>query len=128
MRDIHTVFTFKHCAFHLYVLKSNQNNQGNHIHPAKETNMITATQDEKTNFTMTTDRRTRDEFHRLCEGIGISMSSALNAFMKQAIRQQSMSFTLLDENGFAPEEAAELKRRRFEVESGNYQQHELIES
>lgn len=33
----------------------------------------------------------------------------------------------MDENGFTPTEASELKRRRIDLESGCYVSHELIE-
>ena len=83
--------------------------------------------EEKTNFTMKLDKSTRDEFSQLCDKIGISMSAAINALIKQTIRQQGMSFSLRDENGLLPEEAAELSRRRKEVDAGNYERHDLIE-
>ena len=89
--------------------------------------MAVATSNTKINFTMKMDKSTRDEFHQLCDTIGISMSAAINALMKQAIRQQGMAFSALDENGFSPAEASELKRRRIDLESGNYESHELIE-
>ncbi|MBR1634841.1 MAG: type II toxin-antitoxin system RelB/DinJ family antitoxin [Lachnospiraceae bacterium] len=89
--------------------------------------MAVATSNTKINFTMKMDKSTRDEFHQLCDTIGISMSAAINALMKQAIRQQGMAFSALDENGFLPAEASELKRRRIDLESGHYESHELIE-
>ena len=76
---------------------------------------------------MKLDKSTRDEFHELCDVIGISMSSAIIALMKQAIRQQGMSFSILDENGLTSSEAKELVRRRVDIEHGNYATHELIE-
>ncbi len=48
--------------------------------------------------------------------------------MKQAIRQQGMAFSALDENYLTPAEASELKRRRIDFESGHYEPHELIEA
>lgn len=81
---------------------------------------------EKTNFTIKMDKTTRDAFGALCEDIGISMSSAINALVKQAVRQQSMSFSVLDENGLSPAEAAELKRRAEDVRLGRRQRHSLI--
>ena len=89
--------------------------------------MAAATSNTKINFTMKMDKSTRDEFHQLCDTIGISMSAAINALMKQAIRQQGMAFSALDENGFSPTESSELNRRRIDLESGNYESHELIE-
>ncbi len=55
------------------------------------------------------------------------MSAAINAFIRQAIRQQRMDFSVLDENGFSPAEAAELKRRANEVKLGKATRHSLIE-
>ena len=81
----------------------------------------------KTNLTIKLDKDIRDEFGELCDKIGISMAAALNAFIRQTIRQQEMSFSLRDENGFTPEEAAELKRRLDGVKAGIYEKHDLIE-
>jgi DNA-damage-inducible protein J len=45
------------------------------------------------------------------------MSAATLALIKQAFRNQSMSFSLRDENGFTPKESAELMRRIHEVQN-----------
>ena len=82
---------------------------------------------EKTNLTIKLDREVRDEFGLLCNQIGITMAAALNAFVKQSIRQQGMTFSLRDSNGFLPDEADELRRRILNVNSGNYEEHDLIE-
>ncbi|MCI6084864.1 type II toxin-antitoxin system RelB/DinJ family antitoxin [Selenomonas sp.] len=92
--------------------------------------MATATATaNKMNFTFKLDRNLRDQFNDVCEGLGISMSAALTAFVKQTIRQQGVSFSLLDENGFSPADAAELSRRVAEIRSGKakFHHHELIE-
>ena len=81
----------------------------------------------KTNYTMKVDVSTRDSFSLLCDKIGISMSSALNAMMKQAVRDQQMSFTLYDENGFTRHEAAEFSKRKNELEKGKGVKHPLVE-
>lgn len=83
----------------------------------------------KMNFTFKLDCKLRDQFNDVCEGLGISMSAALTAFVKQTIRQQGVSFSLLDENGFRPADAAELARRAAEIRSGKAKlhRHELIE-
>lgn len=90
--------------------------------------MATTTMD-KMNFTFKLDRRLRDEFSDVCNELGISMSAALTAFVKQTIRQQGVSFSLRDENGFSPADAAELSRRAAEIRSGKamLHRHELIE-
>ena len=82
---------------------------------------------EKINFTIKMDKSTREEFSQLCDDIGISMSAAINALVKQAVRQKGMSFSVVDENGFSPAEAAELKRRADAVKNGYLVQHDLIE-
>jgi len=81
----------------------------------------------KTNLTIKLDKDVRDEFSSLCNEIGISMAAALNALVKQTIRQQSMSFAIRDENGFTVEEAQELKRRIKGLEEGKIESHGLIE-
>ena len=82
---------------------------------------------EMTRFTVRTDKNTKNAFGELCDRIGISVSSAINAFIKQSVRQQGMNFSVLDENGFSPTEAAELKRRAEEVKLGKVKSHKLIE-
>lgn len=62
----------------------------------------------RSNLTISVDRPTREGFAKLCEGLGLSISSCLLAFMRQSVRQQGVSFSL-DENGFTPAEVAELK-------------------
>ena len=83
----------------------------------------------KMNFTFKLDRNLRDQFNDVCEGLGISMSAALTAFVKQTIRQQGVSFSLLDENGFCSSDAAELSHRAAEIRAGKAKlhHHDLIE-
>ena len=82
---------------------------------------------EKTNLTIKLDKGVRDEFGILCNQIGITMAAALNAFIKQSIRQQEMTFSLRDSNGFFPDEADELRRRIAGIKAGRVESHDLIE-
>lgn len=82
---------------------------------------------EMTNFTFKMDRGTRDAYSSLCNALGLTMSSATLALIRQAVRNQGMSFSLRDENGFTPYEAAELKRRIADVKKGKVEQHNLVE-
>ena len=77
------------------------------------------TTEEMTNFTFRIDKKTRDSFSALCEEFGLSMSAAILALVRQAVRSQSMTFSMRDANGFTPAEAAELKRRIDDVTAGN---------
>lgn len=82
---------------------------------------------EKSNLTISVDKTTRESFSELCDGFGLSVSSCIIAMMKQAVRQQSVTFSMLDENGFTPYEATELKRRAADVMKGHTEEHALIE-
>ncbi len=73
------------------------------------------------------DRKTRESYSALCDAFGLSMSAATLALVRQAVRSQSMTFTMRDANGFTPQEAAELKRRILDVENGNTVMHDIIE-
>ena len=89
--------------------------------------MIT-TADESTNFTFKMDKKTREGFSALCKEFGLSMSAATLALVRQAVRSQSMTFTMVDANGFTPAEAAELRRRIDDVKKGNVTAHGTIET
>lgn len=78
-----------------------------------------------TNFTFKMDKETRDAYSKLCGSLGLTMSSATLALVKQAVRDQSMRFSLRDENGFTPEQAAELQRRIDDVKKGNVVTHDF---
>lgn len=86
-----------------------------------------STAEEMTNFTFKMDKKTRESYSALCEEFGLSMSAATLALVRQAVRSQSMTFTMRDVNGFTPAEAAELKRRIDDVTRGNATVHNLIE-
>ena len=83
---------------------------------------------EMFNFTFKMDKTTREQYSALCTELGLTMSSATLALIKQAVRNQSMSFSLRDENGFTPEEAAELMRRIHEVRNNEVVHHDLMEA
>lgn len=85
-----------------------------------------STTEEMTNFTFKIDKKTRESYSALCEAFGLSMSAATLALIRQAVRSQSMSFSLRDANGFSPAEAAELKRRIDDVTAGNVIEHNMI--
>ena len=83
---------------------------------------------EMSNFTFKMDKTTREQFSSLCNALGLTMSAATLALIKQAVRNQSMRFSLRDENGFTLEEAAELMRRIREVQNNEAVRHDLMET
>ena len=88
--------------------------------------MIASTE-KMSNFTFKMDDKTRKDYSELCSSFGLSMSAATLALVRQAVRSQSMSFSMRDENGFTPAEAKELRRRIAEIEKGNVVKHDMIE-
>ena len=94
----------------------------------KEMVSIISTKEEMTNFTFKMDRKPRESYSALCEAFGLSMSAATLALVRQAVRSQSMTFTMRDANGFTPAEAEELKRRIDDVTAGNVTAHSIIEA
>ena len=88
--------------------------------------MIASTE-KMSNFTFKMDDKTRKDYSELCSSFGLSMSAATLALVRQAVRSQSMSFSMRDENGFTPAEASELRRRIAEIEKGNVVSHDMIE-
>ena len=86
-----------------------------------------STKEEMTNFTFKMDKKTRESYSALCEEFGLSMSAATLALVRQAVRSQSMLFSMRDVNGFTPAEAAELKRRIDDVTRGNVTEHSILE-
>lgn len=94
----------------------------------KEAAKMISTAEETTNFTFKMDKKTREGFSALCKEFGLSMSAAALALVRQAVRSQSMTFTMVDANGFTPAEAAELRRRIDDVEKGNVTERGIIET
>ena len=86
-----------------------------------------STAEKMTNFTFKMDEKTREGFSALCKAFGLSMSAATLALVRQAVRSQSMTFTMVDANGFTPAEAAELRRRIADVAKGDVTAHNVIE-
>ena len=82
---------------------------------------------QKATFSVRIDKSMKQAFEELCNSIGISMTYAVNAMIRQAIHQQGINFSLRDENGFLPDEAAELKRRVDDVNNGIVERHSLKE-
>ena len=60
--------------------------------------MIRATE-EMTCFTFKKVGKTRESYSVLCGAFGLSMSAATLALVRQAVRSQSMTFSMRDANG-----------------------------
>ncbi len=65
-----------------------------------------------TTFTMRLQKKLKDDADAVFEEIGLDMPTAFRAFLKASVRRKGMPFPLqtFDENGFTPEEAAEIQQ------------------
>lgn len=79
----------------------------------------------KATMTIKTDALTKRQFSIFCDAIGIPVSMAINAMLRQAIRKQELKISSLDVNGFTPTEAKELLRRVKEFEAMQKKQREI---
>lgn len=63
-----------------------------------------------TTFTMRLPKKLKEDADAVFEEIGLDMPTAFRAFLKASVRRKGMPFPLqtLDENGFTPEESAEI--------------------
>lgn len=66
------------------------------------------------------DENDKRIFEKFCSDVGMSMSTAVSMFIKNVNARQKLPFEVsaLDENGFTPEEAAEISRRIEDVKAG----------
>lgn len=66
------------------------------------------------------DEEDKRKFDKFCSDVGMSMSTAISMFIKNVNSRQKLPFEVsnLDENGFTPEFAAELRRRVEDVKAG----------
>ncbi len=66
---------------------------------------------------------------RTLENIGLSMSTAINIFLKAVVRENKIPFELSADPFYSKENMDELERRVSAVRSGNsiLKEHELIE-
>ena len=83
----------------------------------------------QTNVNIRMDEDLKKEFDAFCSDVGMTMTTAICMFAKTVVRRHSIPFeiTNLDENGFTPAEAAELKRRIADLEAGKGKEHKLID-
>ncbi len=83
----------------------------------------------QTSINIRMDENLKKEFDSFCSDVGMSMTTAFCLFAKTVVRKHSIPFeiTNLDENGFTPAEAAELKSRIADMKAGNGKEHKLID-
>ena len=77
------------------------------------------------------DNNDKTTFERICDSMGINISSAINAFVKATIRENGMPFALKsaeDPYIYSKENMKYLKESITQIEQGKGQIHELKEN
>ena len=77
------------------------------------------------------DNNDKFTFERICDSMGINISSAINAFVKATIRENGMPFALKaseDPSVYSEENMKYLRESINQIESGKGQVHELKDS
>jgi addiction module antitoxin, relB/dinJ family len=65
---------------------------------------------------------------QVCKDIGMSMSTAINIYLKKLGRERRIPFDVAADPFYSPENTAILERRIADMRAGrNVSQHELIE-
>ncbi|EPF32194.1 RelB/DinJ family addiction module antitoxin [Treponema maltophilum ATCC 51939] len=70
-------------------------------------------------------------FERICDSMGINISSAINSFVKATIRENGLPFALKaseDPYIYSEENMKYLRKSIHQIETGKCQIHELKES
>ena len=76
------------------------------------------------------DNNDKKNFERICNSMGINISSAINAFVKATIRENGLPFAMKaidDPYIYSPENMKYLRESINQIESGNGQIHDLKE-
>lgn len=74
------------------------------------------------------DDDVKREAEQVCEDMGMSMSTAVNIYLKRLSREKRIPFEVMAEPFWSSENAAILDRRIADIRAGrNVSEHELIE-
>ncbi len=75
------------------------------------------------------DDEVKRDAERTLDDIGLSMSAAINIFLKKIVRENRIPFELTADPFYDRENIAELERRVAEIRSGKsvLKEHDLIE-
>ena len=75
------------------------------------------------------DDDVKREAEQVCEDMGMSMSTAVNIYLKRLGRERRIPFEVMAEPFWSSENAAILDRRIADIRAGrNVSEHELIEA
>jgi DNA-damage-inducible protein J len=79
------------------------------------------------NVTIRLDRTLKSNAESMFEDMGMNLSTAINIFLKQTVRQREMPFKIEADSFWSEQNQARLERSRSEAEAGHLTEYELIE-
>lgn len=86
-------------------------------------------------FSVRIDNQTKTAFDKFCEASGLTISGAINIFIKAVVKENKIPFEITGEQKISddpfwqnPENVQRLKASVDEIEKGNFTVHELIEN
>ena len=74
-----------------------------------------------------TDADLKQDFERLCQDIGMNLTTAFNIFMKQAVRENAIPVELTCDPFYTRENVDRIARAAARLDAGLGTEHELIE-
>ena len=83
----------------------------------------------QSNISIRIDNQLKQQFDSLCNELGLSMSSALNLFVKTVVREQRIPFEIAAETDpfYSDANINRLKKSIAQLDAGSGSEHELIE-
>jgi DNA-damage-inducible protein J len=80
------------------------------------------------NITIRLDRKLKSNAESMFEDIGMNLSTAVNIFLRQTVRQGQIPFKIEADTFWSERNQARLEESRREAETGHLTEHELIET
>lgn len=86
-------------------------------------------------FSVRIDDKTKSAFDRFCEASGLTISGAINIFMRAVIKENRIPFEITGESKISEdpfwqneENLARLKASVKQIDEGKFSKHDLIEA
>ncbi len=73
------------------------------------------------------DIEDKKDFEKFCKETGLTVTTAINIFVKAVLREQRIPFEVETDPFYSEENMARLRDAIKEYEAGHYTEHELIE-
>ena len=74
------------------------------------------------------DNKDKVEFEKLCKNFGLSVSSALNVFVKKVISTRTIPFSITEDSFYSEENQNHIKQSLKKAILGKYKKQRLIEA